>query len=128
MKTSKIVTAVENGAEWECKHPDAINNPWNHPSSGSIQFLYNRLSYGYEVRLKPQKKTVPLGPEDWDGVWWISDWADYSHRYMVISIDPRGVDITRNGANCIMYYDGVLMENYKRSKDCKTWTPCSKEI
>lgn len=77
MKTSEIVAAVENGAKWEWRESKKTHSTW--VSGRSIYGLFLALAVALEldveVRLKPQKKTVSLGPEDWDGVWWISEWA-----------------------------------------------------
>lgn len=128
MKLSEIIAAVENGAGWEYK---PSNSGFFHTGIGLSDCLRKAaevLHGGGKIRLAPQKKTAPLGPEDWDGVWWVSDYADGSSRYMVTSVHPTSVSLIKSGGVSERSFIRLMASEYQRSQDGKTWTPCSKEV
>lgn len=122
MKISAIIAAVENGAVWQRK---PSGGTWYTPEGDqTILNLCSHVGHNYEVRLKPQKKTVPLGPDDWDGVWWVKQ-LDYTHIFMVVSLEKEGIYF---GQNYSRSWRELLVKGFHRSQDHKTWTPCSKEV
>lgn len=123
MKTSEIIAAVENGAKWQIETPLF---GWSKPSTDySVKAIINYLSNGIPVRLTPQKKTVPLGSEDWEGTWWVKG-PKWEGRWMAIGIDNTSVRLGHSGSSYT--YGNMSTGEFLRSRDGKTWEPCHKEV
>lgn len=98
------------------------------PDSWVANFPYpnlTRLDYRTKEPLPSAKKEVPLGPEDWDGIWWVRGiGADYYGLTTAFRKGSGGIHYVRVGGQ---WLDGTdLQHNYERSQDGKNWQPCHK--
>lgn len=76
------------------------------------------------------KKLVPLEAKDWvGGVWWIKKKEWLEGFYMVIGVSKNL--IVFNTINDELYPERsnqeLMEQDWLRSRDCISWTPCSKE-
>lgn len=121
MKYSELLKAAEDGKEWEWK---ASTRWWR--EKGAPIAMAAKIGEGYEIRLIPEKKKVPLGPEDFvGGCWWIRNTNDETgHAAMVMHAFPAGVGIGSHQTTSF----AALQQKFLRTNDGKNWVPCEKEV
>lgn len=112
-----LLTAIKDGAEWEKRQNE--NYRWVGCRGWDFREAMAASANGCELRLKPKPVMVPLGPEDWEGAWWVKP-AGQGGRQLVVSVYHDGISFGRDSSSVW----GHLQKNYLRSRDGKNWEPC----
>lgn len=118
-----LLTAIKDGAEWEYLLPRSAPEVWEvNTNSRKAQFelACAYIAADYSIRLKPKPVMVPLGPEDWEGIWWVKRTVDIA-RQMVLVVRPYGI-----ATRLLEPSFEELRSYFLRSRDGKNWEPCEK--
>lgn len=90
--------------------------------------IWNHWKFPDEPEQVKEAKTfkeVELGPEDWNGVWWIKGrrW-DYSIRDLVLGVTVDGVKALAFQVT----YKSLMTEGWLRSRDGVEWERCVRKV
>lgn len=127
----RVLDAAWNGAD--CQFRTSESSEWIDEDSWASAAA--SLFAGYEVRIKPAKKRIPLTAEDIPAVCWLRQGDKDHYPILVLQVMPDAifckVQVCQSlGTNGDVHrsYQELMDGGWEYSPDRRNWTGCFKEV